>query len=74
MSDQMKASLARATIMGAIAAATAVIAWLNAKPEYAVGASIAAAFLTRFVAEGGYDTQRDKSGDVKPSDVSMGSK
>lgn len=68
-SPQAKAAFFRALLGGGVAAAFAAIAWAATKPEYAVPAAIAGAFLTRFIAEGGYDAKRADEGDIKKSDV-----
>ena len=71
LSPQEVAALKRAVIGGLVAAASAAIAWAASKPEYAVAAGIAGAFLTRFLAEGFYDNHRAETGDVRPSDVGV---
>lgn len=68
---QMSAAFKRAFLGGSIAAAAAIIAWANTKPEYAVAAGIGGAFLTRFLAEGGFDTNRAASGDIREGDVGI---
>jgi hypothetical protein len=69
MSPVRKAALIRALIVGAVSAGFAAVAWAATKPEYAVAAGIAGAFLTRFAAEGQFDVQRDQAGDVREGDV-----
>ena len=68
---QSKAALQRALFGGVIAAAAAAITWLAADPRYAVYAGIGGAFLSRFLAEGGYDSKRAAEGDIKSSDVGV---
>lgn len=68
-SPQMSAAMKRALLGAAIAALTAAIAWAATEPKYAVFAGIAGAALTRFIAEGGYDTSRAESNDVNKADV-----
>lgn len=69
MSPQYRAALGRAAFMGLLAAAAAAVTWAASDPKYAVYAAIAGAFLSRFVAEGGYDTGRDKKGQISDADV-----
>lgn len=69
MSPQSKAALVRALIGGGVAAAFVAIAYLSGVEQYKWVAAILGAFLTRFVAEGGYDASRAESGDIHKSDV-----
>lgn len=68
-SPQGAAAFKRAFVVASLAAAAAAVTWLASKPEYAVYAAIAGTFLTRFAAEGGYDTGRADNNDVNKSDV-----
>ena len=72
MTAQMKAALYRGLLGGAIAGIAALIAWAATQPQYAVVAGIAGAFFTRFLIEGGFDSQRAAVGDVRDGDVVKG--
>lgn len=74
MSEQFQAALRRALIIAVISAAsTALSTWATTNDAKIIFIAAATAFLAPFIArfggEGAYDTQRDKRGNVQPSDV-----
>jgi hypothetical protein len=81
MSEQYKAALSRALIVGILSClSTALTTWgsLTTSPLshadlktliVAAGTAFLAPFIARFAGEGTYDTKRAQSGDVKPGDV-----
>lgn len=71
MTPQMRAALIRSIIGGTVAASFAAVTWMATQPQYAVAATIFGAFLTRFVAEGGYDSNRQKRGRYHKADVGV---
>jgi hypothetical protein len=74
VSDQYKGAFLRALIIGVLSGATTLLATWSTTGDtktlvIAAGTAFLAPFITRFGAEGAYDTNRDRKGDVHPGDV-----
>ena len=83
MSEQFKAALWRALIIGALSAISTALTTWGSLPTHehgmlpeelktlivATGTAFLAPVLARFGGEGAYDTRRANAGDVRPGDV-----
>jgi hypothetical protein len=74
MSEQLKAALIRALIVGLVSAAsTALATWATTSEAKTIlistGTAFLAPFIARFGGEGTYDSRRAERGDVRESDV-----